>query len=71
MKYFDENKFDVKERLSMKRTKIVMICAAVLASVSLISLTACGSNEEAVSSTAESNVISETSRKPWYIRTRY
>ena len=45
----------------MKRTKIVMICAAVLASVSLISLTACGSNEEAVSSTAESNVISETS----------
>ncbi len=45
----------------MKRTKIVMICAAILASVSLISLTACGSNEEAVSSTVESNIISETS----------
>ena len=46
----------------MKRTKIVMICAAILASVSLISLTACGSNEEAaVSSSASSTVTSETS----------
>ena len=46
----------------MKRTKIVMICAAILASVSLISLTACGSNEEAaVSSSVSSTVTSETS----------
>lgn len=46
----------------MKRTKIVMICAEILASVSLISLTACGSSEEAaVSSSVESTVTSETS----------
>ena len=39
-----------------------MICAAILASVSLISLTACGSNEEAaVSSSVSSTVTSETS----------
>ena len=41
--------------------KAITLCIAMLASVSLISLTACGSNEEAVSSTVESNIISETS----------
>ena len=41
--------------------KAIILCIAMLASVSLISLTACGSNEEAVSSTVESSVISETS----------
>ena len=46
----------------MKRTKIIMICTAILASVSLISLTACGSSEQpAVSSSVESTVTSETS----------
>ena len=41
--------------------KAITLCLAMLASVSLISLTACGSNDEAVSSTVESSVISETS----------
>ena len=42
--------------------KLITLCIAMLASVSLISLTACGSNEEAaVSSSASSNVTSETS----------
>ena len=46
----------------MKKSKIVMICAAMLASVSLVSLTACGDTQEpAVSSSVESKVISETS----------
>lgn len=38
-----------------------MICVALLASVSLISLTACSGTEETVSSSVESSVISETS----------
>ena len=42
--------------------KLITLCIAMLASVSLISLTACGSNEEAaVSSSASSTVTSETS----------
>ena len=41
--------------------KAITLCLAMLASVSLISFTACGSNDEAVSSTVESSVISETS----------
>ena len=45
----------------MKKSKIIMICAAMLASVSLISLTACSPEEPSVSSAVESSVISETS----------
>ena len=41
--------------------KAITLCIAMLASVSLIYLTACGSNEESVSSTVESSVIYETS----------
>lgn len=42
----------------MKKSKMIMICAALLASVSL---TACSGTEETVSSSVESSVISETS----------
>ena len=45
----------------MKRTKIVMICAAILASVSLVSLTACSPEKPSASSSASSTVTSETS----------
>ena len=42
--------------------KLITLCIAMLASVPLISLTACGSNEEAaVSSSASSTVTPETS----------